>query len=327
VKPYLDLLRAILAEGSWQNNRTGIRSLAISGAMLKFDLTLGAPTVTTKKLFAKSAAAELCGFLRGATSAADFRALGTRIWDDNANKNDEWLANPNRAGEDDLGPVYGAQWRRWRGYRLIPANSPAFRDAVTKGWHLTGLEKNNVLLFAKEIDQLRECADKLVKNPTDRRILFSGWNPAELDQMALAPCHITYQFNANVAARELSMTFWMRSIDSYLGLPFNVWSATMLLTLMARLTGFTPRWLTWFGSDVHIYENQLDAIWPEDFETTLTVPAPKLFIVRADDQADIDLLKNYYPSGYLVLHSSPYEGKSFYSFVIPPDEKIERPLN
>lgn len=272
MQSYLDLIRQIRAEGAWQDNRTGIRTLAISGAMLKFDLAQGAPLLTVRKMATKSIAAELCGFLRGVTSAADFRALGAKIWDANANENKDWLANPYRAGVDDLGPVYGAQWRHWNGYKLLPRSSAQVDHALARGWRHTGLENDDQCLLHKSIDQLRECADKLVNNPGDRRILFHAWNPAVLDEVALPACHILYQFNANVAKRELSMCFFMRSIDVGLGLPYNAASATMLLTLMARLTGFTPRFLTWFGADTHIYENHTEFLDTQLARTPLAPP-------------------------------------------------------
>ncbi len=123
MKQYLDLVQTILDSGSWQENRTGTRTISIPGAMLRFDLQKdGFPAVTTKKLAFKSVVGELCGFLRASRSAADFRALGCKVWDQNANENAEWLANPYRLGRDDLGPVYGVQWRAWPAYKLLDAD-------------------------------------------------------------------------------------------------------------------------------------------------------------------------------------------------------------
>lgn len=119
MKQYLELVQNILDNGSWQDNRTGIRTLSITGAMMRFDLQQGFPAVTTKKLAFKSAIGELLGFLRGCRSATDFRAMGTRVWDQNANENQQWLTNPYRLQDDDLGPVYGVQWRQWPAYKLI----------------------------------------------------------------------------------------------------------------------------------------------------------------------------------------------------------------
>ena len=259
MKQFLELYRTILSEGEWQDNRTGIRTIAISGAMMKYDLSQGFPATTTRKLPFKTFTGEALGFLRGYTNAADFRAMGCKVWDQNANENKQWLANPFRTGHDDLGPIYGEQWRNWKGYRVLAENHPALQQTLAAGWEVVGKVDDGLLLY-KRIDQVRDCLDKLIHDPTSRRILFHGWNPAVLDEIALPACHIAYCLNANVAKRELSMTLWQRSADTPLGVCGNLTGASIILSLMARLTGFTPRHLTWFGSDVHIYENQLDMV-------------------------------------------------------------------
>lgn len=260
MQSYLDLLRRILDQGQWQDNRTGIRTCAVSGASLRFDLREGFPAVTTRRLPFKTFMGELVAFLRGADSAADFRTLGSGIWDANANRNQQWLANPNRRGEDDLGRIYGVQWRDWQGWRNVPADSPQLADALRLGWELRGRLDDGSLMLSRRIDQLRDCLDKLIHQPTDRRILFHAWNPAELDRMALPPCHLLYQFNAAVATRTLSLCLYQRSVDAPLGLVGNLAEAAALLALVARLTGFTSAVLNWFGADVHIYENQLEMV-------------------------------------------------------------------
>ncbi|MBL6749060.1 MAG: thymidylate synthase [Nevskia sp.] len=260
MKPYLELLQTILDTGTWQQNRTGIRTLAISGAFLKFDLQQGYPAVTTRKLPFKTFMGEMVGFLRGSQSAADFRALGSKIWDQNANENAQWLASPYRRGTDDLGRIYGVQWRRWRAYKTLEPGSAALADALAKGYRKVGTADDGRQVLLREVDQLRECLDKLVHQPTDRRILFHAWNPADIDEMALPPCHLLYQFNCNLAARELSLCLYQRSTDAPLGLVGNLAEGAALLTLFGRLSGYRPKWLTWFGSDVHIYENQMDMV-------------------------------------------------------------------
>ena len=140
MKQYLDLVQNIFDNGSWQDNRTGVRTLSLPGAMLRFDLQKGFPAVTTKKLAFKSAVGEMVGFMRAYRSAADFRALGCKVWDQNANENAQWLANPYRLQEDDLGSVYGVQWRQWPAYKLIdpaqPQGPAQIADALAKGWFL-----------------------------------------------------------------------------------------------------------------------------------------------------------------------------------------------
>ena len=152
MKQYLDLVRDVLENGSWQANRTGIRTKSLPGAMMKFDLQEGFPAVTTKKLAFKSAIGELVGFLRAYRSAADFRALGCKVWDQNANENPQWLASPYRLQEDDLAAVYGVQWRQWPAYKVIDVtqpNGPAqVLDALGKGYQNLGtLPDNRVLLY------------------------------------------------------------------------------------------------------------------------------------------------------------------------------------
>ncbi len=264
MKAYLDLVQSIFDHGSWQDNRTGVRTLSLPGASLRFDLRKGFPAVTTKRLAFKSAMGELVGFLRGVRSAAEFRALGCKVWDQNANENAAWLASPHRSGPDDLGPVYGVQWRQWPAYKCFPA------DAAARIAHAEGLGYRRVaefledgvamVLLYKAIDQLRGCLDMLMREPASRRILFHGWNWAQLDEMALPPCHLLYQFLANPATRELSLCLYIRSNDVGLGTPFNLAEGAALTHLVARLTGYEPRWFSYFIGDAHIYETHVDML-------------------------------------------------------------------
>jgi thymidylate synthase len=234
------------------------------GAMLRFDLQQGFPAVTTKKLAFKSAIGEMVGFLRASRNAADFRALGCKVWDANANENPQWLANPYRQGPDDLGDVYGVQWRKWPAYKVVDASAgDQIADATNHGYQVVTSfvegGREQVLLY-KAIDQLRQCLDTIIENPTDRRILFHAWNPAKLDEIALPACHLLYQFIPNVAKREISLCLYIRSNDVGLGTPFNLTEGAALLHLVGRLTGYAPRWFTYFIGDAHIYENQLDML-------------------------------------------------------------------
>ena len=174
------------------------------------------------------------------------------------------VANPYRIDAFYLGEIYGYQWRQWTAYKLLAVDSAAqIDDATARGYrvvgHVQGEGPPKVLLH-KAIDQVRQCLDTIVNNPADRRILFHAWNCAELDQMALPPCHLLYQFLPNVARRELSLCLYVRSNDIGLGAPFNLCEAAIMLSLTARLTGYVPRWLTYFIADAHIYENQLDML-------------------------------------------------------------------
>lgn len=261
MKQYLSLIQSILDHGAWQENRTGIRTLSLPGAALRFDLQQGFPAVTTKKLAFKSAIGELVGFLRASRNAAEFRALGCKVWDQNANENDSWLANPYREGPDDLGPVYGVQWRRWPAYKLLPrAHAAQIEDALSRGYRQVAEPDEqgvpHVLLY-KAVDQLRQCLDTIQHNPQDRRILFHGWNWAQIEEMALPPCHLLYQFLPNASTREISLCLYIRSNDVGLGTPFNLTEGAALLHLVGRLTGYKPRWFSYFIGDAHIYENHL----------------------------------------------------------------------
>ena len=232
MKQYLDLLQKVLDEGHWQANRTGIPTKRIDGAMLQFDLSKGFPAVTTKRLAFKAVIAELVGFIRGYTSAEQFRELGCKVWDQNANENAVWLANPARCGHDDLGRVYGAQWRDW-----VPPYETANR-----------------------IDQLANAIFEVEHNPTSRRIIVTAWNPGELDVMALPPCHMMFQLLVDLENNKLSMCMYQRSCDLFLGIPFNIASYAALLHIIAAATNRNVGTLTMFLADVHIYRNHIEQV-------------------------------------------------------------------
>ena len=293
MKQYLDLVQDILDNGSWQSNRTGTRTRSVPGAMMKFDLQQGFPAVTTKKLAFKSAIGELVGFFRGYRSAADFRTLGCKVWDQNANENAQWLANPYRIGADDLGPVYGVQWREWPAYKLIDsgeANGAArVADAVSRGYRQIGVvdkaeDGGSGILLYKAIDQLRQCLDAIIKDPGSRRILFHGWNWAQIEEMALPPCHLLYQFLVNQSQREISLCLYSRSNDVGLGTPFNLTEGAALLHLVGRLTGYAPRWFSYFIGDAHIYENHLGML-EEQLKRTPYAPPKLILSDRIPDHA------------------------------------------
>lgn len=300
MKQYLDLVRDILENGSWQENRTGIRTKSVHGAMMKFDLAQGFPAVTTKKLAFKSAIGEMVGFLRANRSAAGFRQLGCKVWDQNANENQAWLANPYRLEEDDLGPVYGVQWRQWPAYKLIDLQQPQSRaqiqDALSRGYQEigtlnTGPESSPGVLLYKAVDQLRQCLDTLIHDPGSRRILFHGWNWAQLEEMALPPCHLLYQFLVNQATRELSLCLYIRSNDVGLGTPFNLTEGAALLHLLGRLTGYKPRWFTYFIGDAHIYENHTEMLQEQLRREPLSSPR----LVLSDRIPDYAVTGKYEP--------------------------------
>lgn len=254
MRQYLDYLNNILINGHRQANRTGIDAISVPGAMMKFNLKEGFPVVTTKKLAFGMVKGELIGFLRGYDNAAQFRELGCKIWDQNANENKAWLANPNRKGTDDLGRIYGVQWRDWHGSRSIRSGE----------------------LCVDDIDQVMNALNEIHNNPTNRRIIINAWRPDEFDQMALPPCHVLYQFLVNVERNELNLCMYQRSCDSLLGVPFNIASSALLLSLFARITGYQPGTFTHFLADAHIYVNHLDQV--SEQLSRMPLPLPQLII-------------------------------------------------
>jgi thymidylate synthase len=253
MEQYHGLLSRILDGGIGQfNRRTGKICYMIPAAMMQFDLRTGYPAVTTKQLFFGQVKGELIGFMRGYTSAADFRRVGCKIWDANANETPAWLANPYRRGHDDLGRIYGAQWTSWEG----PASFSCDRDFATD----QELQDEGEWLRGKSINQLEQALHTLRNDPSNRRIIISAWNPGELDRMALPPCHVLYQFVADVEHRLLHMSMYQRSCDMFLGVPFNIASSALLLSIMARLAGFVPGTFTHFLTDAHIYDDHVEQV-------------------------------------------------------------------
>src|ERR1700741_1733689 len=246
MKQYHDLLQDILKNGVRQTNRTGIDTLTLPGAMLKFDLREGFPAVTTKKLAWNAVKGELIGFLEGTSSLARFKELGCNVWDANAAA-PAWQNNPACQDEDDLGRIYGTQWRFWN------------QDARWMG-----------------VDQIGVALDTIRNNPESRRIIVNAWNAAELNQAALPPCHVLFQLLLHVESKVLHMTMYQRSCDMFLGIPFNIASYALLLELFCHWTGYTAGTLTMFLADAHIYVNHIDQV--KEQLTREPYPLPKLWI-------------------------------------------------
>lgn len=227
MEQYLSLCNEAL-RGTIKSNRNG-DTIGYHGDMRKYDMSEGFPIVTTKELNFKSCIAEMLGFLKGYDNAADFRKLGSKVWDANANSNSQWLNNPHRRGVDDLGCIYGVQSRNW-------------------GWE----EATGDLL---SIDQLANAVNDLKQGIDNRREIVTHWNPSELDQMALPPCHLLYQFG--IEGDKLNLSMYQRSCDLPLGVPFNITGYSWLLHVIAHITGLQPGTFTHFMHDIHIYLNQV----------------------------------------------------------------------
>ncbi len=228
MKQYLDLAQRIIDDGSWiANSRTGKRCLTLINADLSYDVASNKfPIITTRKSYWKAAIAELLGYIRGYDNAAQFRALGTKSWDANANENAVWLANPVRKGVDDMGRVYGVQGRTW----LKPNGGT--------------------------IDQLQKIVANLVKGIDDRGEILSFYNPGEFDLGCLRPCMHTHTFS--LLNDTLYLTSYQRSCDVPLGLNFNQIQVFTLLALMAQITGHKPGIAYHKVVNAHIYEDQLE---------------------------------------------------------------------
>jgi thymidylate synthase len=214
VRQYHDLLRLVLDQGKPRADRTGTGTLSIFGAQTRFDLRETFPLLTTKKLHTKSIIYELLWFLRGDTNVRYLNEHGVTIWD-------EWS---DEAG--DLGRVYGAQWRDWRG-------------------------ENGV-----RVDQIDNVITQIKENPQSRRLIVSAWNPAEIDKMALPSCHVLFQFYVQDDA--LSCQLYQRSADLFLGVPFNIASYSLLTLMVAQVCDLKPGDFVHTFGDLHLYQNHLD---------------------------------------------------------------------
>ena len=241
MKQYLELCKKVLEKGVQKENRTGVDTIGYIGDMMQFDMADGFPLLTTKKMKPIPIFGEMLAFLRGYTNAKDFRKLGSNVWDANANKNEKWLANPHRKGTDDLGPIYGAQARRWDGSTL---------------------------------DQLAGVVEKLSRGEDDRRLIVSHWNPGALDKVALPSCHVMYQFG--IQEGRLCLSMYQRSCDVPLGIPYNVAGYSWLLHVIAKISGLEPGVFTHFMHDIHIYVDQVDGILEQIDRAPRSLPSLKI---------------------------------------------------
>ncbi|MBA2480597.1 MAG: thymidylate synthase [Planctomycetes bacterium] len=230
MRQYLDLLRHVLDHGRDRADRTGTGTRGVFGHQMRFDLRAGFPLVTTKKLHLRSIVYELLWFLQGRTDNQWLQERGVTIWNEWATT--EACARFGRA-EGDLGPIYGHQWRNFGATRL-PDGSFA-RDGK---------------------DQIRWLLDEIAKNPASRRLIVSGWNPNEAEQVALPPCHTLFQFY--VQDGELSCQLYQRSADIFLGVPFNIASYALLTAMIAQVSGLKPGDFVHTLGDAHLYQNHLE---------------------------------------------------------------------
>ena len=288
---YLDLMRRVWTGGAVRGDRTGTGTRSLFGEAMRFDLSDGSiPILTTKRIFWKSAVRELLWFLSGDRNITPLIAQGVHIWTDwplarfNAASaapmgRDEFeariLADPAFAAEwGDLGPVYGAQWRHW------PRYTPTGDGSFTRDEH--------------GIDQISALVDGLKNNPSSRRHIFTGWNVAELDRMALPPCHMTYQYFVN--GDKLSGILYQRSCDLGLGFGFNIFEAALLLRILAQQCDLQPAEIVWMGADCHLYANHEHLVTEQLARKPR--PFPKLEILRRPDDIFGYQFEDFAVTGY-----------------------------
>ncbi|MEQ8707887.1 MAG: thymidylate synthase [Rhodospirillales bacterium] len=232
MQQYLDLLRHVRTNGVFRDDRTGTGTYSVFGYQMRFDLAQGFPLVTTKRLHLRSIIHELLWFLKGDTNIAYLRENGVSIWDD-------WADD-----KGDLGPVYGAQWRSWRG-----------ADNRT-------------------VDQISDLMTQIRTNPNSRRLIVSAWNVPEIGGMALPPCHCLFQFY--VANGKLSCQLYQRSADIFLGVPFNIASYALLTRMIAQVAGLEPGDFVHTLGDAHLYANHLEQADRQLERTPCPLPVMRL---------------------------------------------------
>lgn len=235
---YLKALKFIMNSGVERMDRTGIGTKAVFGLQMRYNMAEGFPAVTTKKLAFEAVKAELLWFISGSSDVKDLNNLGCHIWDANALA-DYWM--PKAKFEGDVGRIYGVQWRSWK-----------------------------ASASDKTIDQLAEVIEKIKNNPSDRRLIISAWNPAELDEMVLPPCHMFFQFF--VADGNLSLQMYQRSCDMFLGVPFNIASYSLLLHMISQVTKLKPGEFIHTLGDAHIYLNHFEQVNTQIRRTPYALP-------------------------------------------------------
>jgi thymidylate synthase len=232
MKAYLDLMKHVLEHGTEKRDRTGTGTKSVFGYQMRFDLAQGFPLLTTKKVHMRSIIHELLWFLKGDTNTRYLKENGVSIWD-------EWAD-----AEGNLGPVYGSQWRSWRG-----------ADGHT-------------------VDQISQLIEQIRKNPDSRRLIVSAWNVGEIPKMKLPPCHAFFQFY--VANGRLSCQLYQRSADIFLGVPFNIASYALLTMMIAQVTDLKPGDFVHTLGDAHLYLNHLDQTRLQLSRDTRPLPTMKL---------------------------------------------------
>jgi dihydrofolate reductase/thymidylate synthase len=277
---YLSAIREIIEKGVPTGDRTGVGTRAIFGMQVRFDLGTTFPLLTTKRVFWRGVLEELLWFIRGDTNAKHLSEKGVKIWDANGSREFLDKRGLSHREEGDLGPVYGFQWRHF-GAKYVDMH--------------TNYEGQGV-------DQLAECIKKIKEDPTDRRILLSAWNPADLGLMALPPCHMFCQFY--VANGALSCLMYQRSCDMGLGVPFNIASYSLLTCMIAQVCGLKPGEFIHSMGNAHVYENHIEALKTQLERTPRPFPVlrinPDVKDIDSFEAKDFEIL-GYNPHGKIAM--------------------------
>lgn len=269
MKAYESLLVRILNEGEDVMDRTGVGTRSLIGGVFQHDLRNGFPALTTKKLAWKAVVGELLWFMRGMDNVYDLAEIthGDRtkrtIWHDNYEN--QGIAKGYEGGR--LGPVYGVQWRSF----------------VGRNW--------------ADVDQLKQVIEQIKTDPTSRRLIVSAWNPTEIDNMTLPPCHVLFRFH--VRGDTLGLTWYQRSADAFLGVPFNIASYALLLSIVADMTGYKAGLLTGMFDDLHIYNNHFYQVCEQIGRTHRDLPTLKMHKpIRSLDELDTLKVEDFELVGY-----------------------------
>ncbi|XP_069777822.1 thymidylate synthase [Narcine bancroftii] len=280
---YLRHVRYILEKGVQKGDRTGTGTMSVFGLQARYNLRDSFPLLTTKRIFWKGILQELLWFIKGSTNSKELSAKGVKIWDANGSR--EFLDKQGFTSREecDLGPIYGFQWRHY---------GAEYKDMYTD---YTG----------QGVDQLQNVIDKIKNNPEDRRIIMCAWNPKDLPQMALPPCHVLCQFY--VANGELSCQLYQRSGDMGLGVPFNIASYALLTYMIAHITGLKPGDFIHTLGDAHVYKNHIEALKIQLLREPRPFPKLKILhkVENIDDFCAEDFkLEDYNPHAAIKMEMS-----------------------
>lgn len=260
---YRNLLETVLANGQEREDRTGTGTISCFGVTSQYDLRQGFPLLTTKKVHYKSVFAELCWFMRGETNNNKLNRLGATIWDEWADK------------DGNLGPIYGKQWRNIE------------RGVGNPDWY-------------QHVDQLENLVNGMRETPNSRRLIVNAWNVAEIEDMALPPCHMMFQVYCHGGGFDLML--YQRSADLFLGVPFNIASYAGLMLVLGAMTGQRPCNFLHVMGDAHIYKNHVDQV-KEQLSRSTMIPAPNVYLVwQNPDALDFEDIK---PIDFIVEDYEP----------------------